>query len=77
MLDALYTNLPFAVYHDRKSFEFDDLAGSTSPHFSRSLSQEHHYEDILGQSPLLSIIGLNSKEIVDSFGNYTYLPRFR
>uniref|UniRef100_A0A8D0ANC3 UDENN domain-containing protein n=1 Tax=Sander lucioperca TaxID=283035 RepID=A0A8D0ANC3_SANLU len=31
---------------DRKSFELEDLAGSTSPLFSRSLSQEHHYEDI-------------------------------
>ncbi|KAM9334630.1 DENN domain-containing protein 2A-like [Symphorus nematophorus] len=35
---------------NRKSFEFDDLAVSTSPHFSRSLSQEHHYEDILDSS---------------------------
>ncbi|XP_054480260.1 DENN domain-containing protein 2A-like isoform X2 [Anoplopoma fimbria] len=31
---------------NRKSFEFEDLEGSTSPLFSRSLSQEHHYEDI-------------------------------
>ncbi|GLD63130.1 DENN domain-containing protein 2A-like isoform X1, partial [Lates japonicus] len=31
----------------RKSFEFEDLAESTSPLLSRSLSQEHHYEDIL------------------------------
>ncbi|KAI3366435.1 hypothetical protein L3Q82_000579 [Scortum barcoo] len=32
---------------NRKSFEYEDLARSTSPLFSRSLSQEHHYEDIL------------------------------
>ncbi|XP_074482280.1 DENN domain-containing protein 2A-like isoform X2 [Sebastes fasciatus] len=31
---------------NRKSFEFEDLAGSTSPLFCRSPSQEHHYEDI-------------------------------
>ncbi|XP_033470180.1 DENN domain-containing protein 2A-like isoform X1 [Epinephelus lanceolatus] len=31
---------------NRKSFEFEDFAGSTSPLLSRSLSQEHHYEDI-------------------------------
>ncbi|XP_051247792.1 DENN domain-containing protein 2A-like isoform X2 [Dicentrarchus labrax] len=31
---------------NRKSFELEDLARSTSPLFSRSLSQEHHYEDI-------------------------------
>ncbi|XP_040000706.1 DENN domain-containing protein 2A-like isoform X2 [Xiphias gladius] len=31
----------------RKSFEFEDLAESTSSLFSRSLSQDHHYEDIL------------------------------
>ncbi|XP_034529434.1 DENN domain-containing protein 2A-like isoform X2 [Notolabrus celidotus] len=31
---------------NRKSFEFEDLEGSTSPFLSRSLSQEHHYEDI-------------------------------
>ncbi|XP_034719799.1 DENN domain-containing protein 2A-like isoform X2 [Etheostoma cragini] len=30
----------------RKFFECEDLAGSTSPLSSRSLSQEHHYEDI-------------------------------
>ncbi|XP_045927546.1 DENN domain-containing protein 2A-like isoform X1 [Micropterus dolomieu] len=35
---------------NRKSFEFEDLAGSTSLLFSRSLSQEHHYEDILDSS---------------------------
>uniref|UniRef100_UPI0037E94172 DENN domain-containing protein 2A-like isoform X2 n=1 Tax=Semicossyphus pulcher TaxID=241346 RepID=UPI0037E94172 len=35
---------------NRKSFEFEDLARSTSPLFSRSLSQEHHYEDILDSS---------------------------
>lgn len=39
--------------HDRNSFESEDLAGSTSPLFSRSGSQEHHYEDILGQSIML------------------------
>ncbi|KAG7240687.1 hypothetical protein INR49_026576, partial [Caranx melampygus] len=32
---------------NRKSFEFEDLAGSNSPLFCHSLSQEHHYEDIL------------------------------
>ncbi|XP_032361005.1 DENN domain-containing protein 2A isoform X2 [Etheostoma spectabile] len=31
---------------NRKSFELEDLAGSTSPLLSRSLCQEHHYEDI-------------------------------
>ncbi|XP_029350878.1 DENN domain-containing protein 2A-like [Echeneis naucrates] len=31
----------------RKSFEFEDLTGPTSPPFSHSSSQEHHYEDIL------------------------------
>ncbi|XP_059182426.1 DENN domain-containing protein 2A-like [Centropristis striata] len=35
---------------NRKSFELEDLAGSTSQLFSRSLSQEHHYEDILDSS---------------------------
>ncbi|XP_036978362.1 DENN domain-containing protein 2A-like isoform X2 [Acanthopagrus latus] len=35
---------------NRKSFEFEDLAGSTSPLLPRSLSQEHHYEDILDSS---------------------------
>lgn len=35
---------------NRRSFEYEDLAGSTSPIFSRSLSQEHHYEDILDPS---------------------------
>ncbi|XP_071357636.1 DENN domain-containing protein 2A-like isoform X3 [Trachinotus anak] len=35
------------VRENRKSFEFEDLAESTSPLFSHSLSQEHHYEDIL------------------------------
>ncbi|XP_070709540.1 DENN domain-containing protein 2A-like [Pempheris klunzingeri] len=35
---------------NRKSFEFEELIGSTSPLFSRSLSQEHHYEDILDSS---------------------------
>nr|XP_020495169.1 DENN domain-containing protein 2A-like isoform X1 [Labrus bergylta]XP_020495170.1 DENN domain-containing protein 2A-like isoform X1 [Labrus bergylta] len=35
---------------NRKSFEFEDLAGSRGPLFSRSLSQEHHYEDILDSS---------------------------
>ncbi|XP_067345655.1 DENN domain-containing protein 2A-like isoform X2 [Channa argus] len=34
----------------RRSFEFEDLAGSTSPVLSHSLSQEHHYEDILDSS---------------------------
>ncbi|XP_068442456.1 DENN domain-containing protein 2A-like [Clinocottus analis] len=31
---------------NRRSFEFEDLERSTSPIASRSLSQEHHYEDI-------------------------------
>ncbi|XP_041636724.1 DENN domain-containing protein 2A-like isoform X2 [Cheilinus undulatus] len=31
---------------NRKPFEFEDLTGSTSPPLCRSLSQEHHYEDI-------------------------------
>ncbi|XP_062239136.1 DENN domain-containing protein 2A-like [Platichthys flesus] len=31
---------------NRKSFEFEDLAGSTGPLFSHTLSKEHHYEDI-------------------------------
>ncbi|XP_047191950.1 DENN domain-containing protein 2A-like isoform X3 [Scophthalmus maximus] len=35
---------------NRKSFEFEDLAGSTGPPFSRSQAQEHHYEDILDLS---------------------------
>ncbi|XP_023132970.2 DENN domain-containing protein 2A-like isoform X1 [Amphiprion ocellaris] len=35
---------------NRRSFEFEDLGGSNSPLFSRSLSQEHHYEDILDSS---------------------------
>ncbi|XP_044041578.1 DENN domain-containing protein 2A-like isoform X2 [Siniperca chuatsi] len=35
---------------NRKSFEFEDLTGSTSLLFSRSLSQEHHYEDVLDSS---------------------------
>ncbi|XP_042259416.1 DENN domain-containing protein 2A-like isoform X2 [Thunnus maccoyii] len=35
---------------NRKSFEFEDIPGSNSPLFSRSLSQEHHYEDILDSS---------------------------
>ncbi|XP_070784696.1 DENN domain-containing protein 2A-like [Enoplosus armatus] len=35
---------------NRKSFEFEDLTESTSPLFSRSLSQEHHYEDVLDSS---------------------------
>ncbi|XP_055367680.1 DENN domain-containing protein 2A-like isoform X2 [Betta splendens] len=35
---------------NRKSFEFEDLAGLSSPLSSRSLSQEHHYEDILDAS---------------------------
>ncbi|XP_076578856.1 DENN domain-containing protein 2A-like isoform X2 [Chaetodon auriga] len=35
---------------NRKSFEFEDLAASTSPLFSPALSQEHHYEDILDSS---------------------------
>ncbi|KAM3588047.1 uncharacterized protein V6R79_019992 [Siganus canaliculatus] len=35
---------------NRKSFEFEDLTGSSVPLFSRSLSQEHHYEDILDSS---------------------------
>ncbi|XP_042367564.1 DENN domain-containing protein 2A-like [Plectropomus leopardus] len=35
---------------NRKSFEFEDLAGSTSPLFSRRPSQEHHYEDIADSS---------------------------
>ncbi|CAJ1055040.1 DENN domain-containing protein 2A-like isoform X2 [Xyrichtys novacula] len=34
----------------RKSSEFEDLAGSTSQLLPRSLSQEHHYEDILDSS---------------------------
>ncbi|XP_028288091.1 DENN domain-containing protein 2A-like isoform X2 [Parambassis ranga] len=35
---------------NRRSFEFEDLVGSNSPLFCRSLSQEHHYEDILDSS---------------------------
>ncbi|XP_026182925.1 DENN domain-containing protein 2A-like isoform X1 [Mastacembelus armatus] len=35
---------------NRKSFEFEDLTSPTSPLFSHSLSQEHHYEDILDLS---------------------------
>ncbi|XP_039891015.1 DENN domain-containing protein 2A-like isoform X1 [Simochromis diagramma] len=35
---------------NRRSFEFEDLAGSNGLLFSRSLSQEHHYEDILDSS---------------------------
>ncbi|KAM7367021.1 hypothetical protein PAMP_014946 [Pampus punctatissimus] len=35
---------------NRKSFEFEDISGSNSPLFSRSMSQEHHYEDILDSS---------------------------
>ncbi|CAB1412359.1 unnamed protein product [Pleuronectes platessa] len=31
---------------NRKSFEFEDLAGSTGPLFSHTLSKDHHYEDI-------------------------------
>ncbi|XP_040028810.2 DENN domain-containing protein 2A-like [Gasterosteus aculeatus] len=34
------------VRDSRESFEFEELTGSTSPLPSRSLSQEHHYEDI-------------------------------
>ncbi|XP_030575992.1 DENN domain-containing protein 2A-like [Archocentrus centrarchus] len=34
----------------RRSFEFEDLPGSNSLLFSHSLSQEHHYEDILDSS---------------------------
>lgn len=66
----MYTNFCFSVLHDRKSFEFEDLAGSTSLLFSRSMSQEHHYEDILGQTPPLSITDVNFKEIVCHFGEY-------
>ncbi|KAM9845829.1 DENN domain-containing protein 2A-like [Aulostomus maculatus] len=32
---------------NRKSLEFEDIPSSSSPLFPRSLSQEHHYEDIL------------------------------
>nr|XP_046235454.1 DENN domain-containing protein 2A-like [Scatophagus argus] len=35
---------------NRNSFEFEDLTGSASLPSSRSLSQEHHYEDILDSS---------------------------
>ncbi|TNN71912.1 DENN domain-containing protein 2A [Liparis tanakae] len=35
---------------NRRSFEFEDLAGSTSQLSSRSLFQEHHYEDITDSS---------------------------
>lgn len=51
--NTLYNHLYCSVHYDRKSFEFEDLAESTSSLFSRSLSQDHHYEDILGQTPLL------------------------
>ncbi|XP_041833916.1 DENN domain-containing protein 2A-like [Melanotaenia boesemani] len=34
----------------RRSFEFEDLTKSNSPLLTRSLSQEHHYEDILDLS---------------------------
>lgn len=54
------TNKYISVHYDRRSFEFEDLTGS-SPPFSRSLSQEHHYEDILGQSALLSITDFKFK----------------
>lgn len=47
-------------FTDRKSFEFEDLAGSTGPPFSRSQAQEHHYEDILGQTHCLSFFLLIS-----------------
>lgn len=61
---ALVTVSPDVSLHgDRKSFEFEDLAGSTSLLSSRSLSQEHHYEDILGQSPLVSFTDFKLKEI--------------
>lgn len=42
----------FSFHFDRKSLEFEDIPGSNSSFFTRSLSQEHHYEDILGQKPL-------------------------
>ncbi|CAK6949837.1 DENN domain-containing protein 2A-like [Scomber scombrus] len=35
---------------NRKSFEFEDIPGSNSAFFTHSLSQEHHYEDILDSS---------------------------
>ncbi|XP_074554829.1 DENN domain-containing protein 2A-like isoform X2 [Halichoeres trimaculatus] len=35
---------------NRESFESEDLGGSNSSLFSRSLSQEHHYEDIQDSS---------------------------
>ncbi|KAM6895771.1 DENN domain-containing protein 2A-like [Xenentodon cancila] len=35
---------------NRKSLEFEDVVGSNSSFFTRSLSQEHHYEDILDLS---------------------------
>lgn len=56
LIYLLYTLLHFFVHHDRKSFEFEDLKRSTSPLFSRL--PEHHYEDIPGQKPLISISDL-------------------
>ncbi|XP_037837050.1 DENN domain-containing protein 2A isoform X2 [Kryptolebias marmoratus] len=35
---------------DSRLFDFEELGGSTSPLFTRSPSQEHHYEDILDSS---------------------------
>uniref|UniRef100_A0A3B3C5N2 UDENN domain-containing protein n=1 Tax=Oryzias melastigma TaxID=30732 RepID=A0A3B3C5N2_ORYME len=35
---------------NRRSMELEDLLGTNSPLFRRSLSQEHHYEDILDLS---------------------------
>ncbi|XP_069556318.1 DENN domain-containing protein 2A-like isoform X1 [Brachyistius frenatus] len=35
---------------NRRSFEFEDVTGSSSPLFSHLLSQEHHYEDIQDSS---------------------------
>ncbi|XP_037551944.1 DENN domain-containing protein 2A-like [Nematolebias whitei] len=35
------------LLESRRLFDFEDHGGSTSPVFTRSLSQEHHYEDIL------------------------------
>lgn len=40
-------------HSDRKSLEFEDL-------FSHPLSQEHHYEDILGQANLPHTWNLNA-----------------
>lgn len=43
-------------HSDRKSLEFEDL-------FSHSLSQEHHYEDILGQANLPHTWNLNALKL--------------